>query len=290
MNWCGLTRITGRTLRAVLLLAVSLPATSFAQTDADGAAAAAITGVPSAAGAMQPGWRNQWGLGFIANPKFVGSDDYNTRLLPYVDLRYFDEKGTRLFANVPQGIGGYAYRSRELASGRFLNIGAAIAPGFNVRDDSIEGLDEVGVSTEARLLIEAGNRRWTAAAVLAQDVGSGHEGTYLDLSLNRRSRIGSGSGFYAWGPVLRFGDSTYKDSLFGVSPEDAIDTGLPAYDADAGVERFGLQGLISVPLRNSKWRLTALARASRLLDNAADSPIVVDETQFFFITSMTRSF
>lgn len=272
----------------VSLLLIALPST--AQEDADAAAVAATTGLPSAAGAMQPGWRNQWGLGFIANPRFVGGDEYNTRVIPYVDLRYFDQKGTRFFANVPQGVGGYAYRSRDLASGRFLNIGAALAPGFNVRDDSIDGLDEVGVSTEARLLLETGGRRWTASATLAQDIGSGHEGSYLDINVALRGRLGSGSGFYAFGPVLRFGDSTYKDALFGVTPADALETGLPAYDADAGVERLGLQALASMPVARSKWRFTALLRASQLIDNAADSPIVLDESQFFFITAFTRSF
>lgn len=277
---------------ALFVLAVlASPGQSPAQEgDADAAAVAATTGLPSAAGVRQAGWRNQWGLGFIANPKFVGSDEYNTRVIPYLDLRYFDERGTRFFANVPQGIGGYAWRGRDRESGRFHNVGVAVAPGFNVRDDSIEGLDEVGVSTEARLLLEAGGRSWVASASLAPDIGSGHEGAYLDLTLARRGRLGPPSGFYAIGPVLRFGDSTYKDALFGVSPEDAIETGLPAYDADAGVERLGLQGLASLPIRGSKWRFTALLRASRLIDNAADSPIVVDKTQYFFITALTRAF
>ena len=137
---------------------------------------------------------------------------------------------------------------------------------------------------------EEGGRRWVANATFAQDIGSGHEGAYLDLTLARRGRVGSGSGFYAVGPVLRIGDSTYKDALFGVTPEDSIETGLPAYDADTGVERLGLQGLLSVPVTGSKWRFTALLRASQLIDNAADSPIVVDETQLFFLTALTRSF
>jgi outer membrane protein len=275
----------------ILMLLLVLPcAIAQAQEDADSAAVAAASGVPSAAGVRQAGWRNQFGLGFIVNPKFVGSDEYNTRLIPYVDLRYFDTKGTRVFANVPQGLGGYFYRSRDLASGRFLNVGGAIAPGFNVRDDSIEGLDEIGISTEARLYVEAGGRSWTATATLAQDVGSGHEGAYLDLGVARRGRLGDGSGFYAVGPVLRVGDTTYKDAFYGVTEEDSIETGLPQYSADGNLERLGLQGLVSLPIGRSKWRFTTLFRASRLLNDAADSPIVVDKTQLFFLAAATRSF
>ncbi len=273
---------------ACLLLAVNLPA--FAQQDADAAAVAAASGVPSATGMREPGWRSQWGLGVIVNPKFVGSDDYEVQPIPYLDFRYMDQKGTRYFANVPQGLGGFFYRSRTPETGGFVNVGAALAPGFNVRDDSIDGLDEIDTSVEARIYLEAGGRRWVAAATLAQDVGSGHEGAYLDLSVNRRGRLGSGGGFYAVGPVLRVGDDTYKESFFNISPQESIATGLPEYDADAGVERIGLQGLASLPLGQSKWRLTTLLRVSSLIDNAADSPIVESEAQFFFLTAVTRPF
>jgi outer membrane scaffolding protein for murein synthesis (MipA/OmpV family) len=277
-----------RTLLSLVLVLVTGSAS--AQEDADAAAVAAASGLPSAAGAMRPGWRNQFGVGVIANPKYVGSDEYNTTPIPYVDLRYFDSSGTRFFLNVPQGIGGYVWRGRDPTAGRFFNVGAAVAPGFNVRDDSIPGLNEVGIATEARIYLEAGGRSWAASATLAQDVGSGHEGAYVDLSVALRGRLKDPRGFYAVGPVLRFGDTTYKDSLFGITPEDSGNTGLPVYQADAGVERLGLQGLVSLPLGNSKWRLTGILRASQLIDNAADSPITVDETQLFFLTALTRSF
>jgi outer membrane protein len=108
--------------------------------------------------------------------------------------------------------------------------------------------------------------------------------------VSRRGRLGAGSGFYAFGPVLRVGDDTYKSAFFGVSPEESAASGLPAYNADAGIERFGLQGLFSIPLAQSKWRWTTIMRASTLIDDARDSPIVDTEAQFFFLTSFTRPF
>ncbi len=264
--------------------------TAWSQQDQNAQSVAATAGLANGGSGGTAGWRNQWGLGVIANPKFAGGDEYNITPVPYFDFRYMDAKGTRFFANVPQGIGGYLYRQTDAASGRFLNLGGSIAPGFTVRDDSIPGLDEVGVATEARLILEAGSRRWSASATLAQDVGSGHEGAYLDLNISRRGRLGSGSGFYAVGPVLRLGDSTYKDALFGVSAADSAGSGLAPFDAEAGIERVGIQGLVSLPLGKSAWRVTGILRASQLLDTAADSPLVVDETQLFFLTAITRPF
>ena len=248
---------------------------------------AAAAGVSAQPGGPQ-GWQSELGVGVIVNPESVGADSYNVVPIPFFDFRYLDEKGTLFFANIPQGIGGYVYRNRDFSSGRFVNVAAAIAPGFNIRGDEIPGIGDVGIATEARLSLETGGRQWTANATLAQDVGNGHEGMYLDLSLARRGPVGQGGGFFAAGPVLRLGDSTYKDSLFGITTAEAAASGLPEYAAGGGLERIGLQTLLSLPLGKSPWRWTGIARASRLIDNAADSPLVATENQLFVIMSLTR--
>ncbi|MEE4382950.1 MAG: MipA/OmpV family protein [Pseudomonadales bacterium] len=261
-----------------------------------GATGVPATGVPATgmpATGMPPGmrlgWQTQLGVGAIVNPEYVGSDEYQFIPIPYFEFRYLDERGTLFFANVPQGIGGYFYRRRE-PDGRTFNLGAALAPGFNVRGDEIEGLQEVDPAVEARLLLEAGSRRWGFQATLAQDVGNGHEGAYLDVSLSRQGRIGSRGGFYAVGPVLRIGDDAYKDTLFSVTEAESATSGLPAYEAEASLERFGVQALVSLPVGKGPWRFTAIGRASRLFDEAAESPVVVEENQFFFLTALTRTF
>jgi outer membrane scaffolding protein for murein synthesis (MipA/OmpV family) len=113
---------------------------------------------------------------------------------------------------------------------------------------------------------------------------------YLDLSLARRGALAKRGGFYAFGPVLRLGDDNYKDSLFSVTAAESASSGLREYAAGGGLERLGLQGLISVPLGESRWRWTTIARVARLIDNAADSPVVVDATQLFMLMSLTRRF
>lgn len=278
-----------RTAAAFALACAVCAAPATAQEDRDSAAVAAASGVPSAAGGPR-GWRGQWGAGLIANPKFVGGDAYNLTPIPYLDFRYYDERGTRLFANIPQGLGGYFLRRRASQGRRFLNLGAALAPGFNVRDDSIDGLQEVDPAAELRLYLEAGTGPWVGSATLAQDVGSGHEGAYADLALSYRGQVGGRGGFFAAGPVLRIGDDDYKGALFGVTAAESAASGLPAFTPDAGVERAGLQGLLSMPLGASPWRWTAIVRGSRLMSDAADSPVTADATQWFFLTSFTRAF
>jgi outer membrane scaffolding protein for murein synthesis (MipA/OmpV family) len=45
-----------------------------------------------------------------------------------------------------------------------------------------------------------------------------------------------------------------------------------------------------LPIGQSRWRWTGIARAARLIDNAADSPVVQDMTQMFLLMSVTRRF
>ena len=107
----------------------------------------ATTATAEAAKARPPappvGWQTQLGIGTIVNPEYVGSDEYQIIPIPYFDFRYLDERGTKFFANVPQGVGGYFYRQRDRQRGRRLDLGLSLAPGFNVRGDEIEGLDYV---------------------------------------------------------------------------------------------------------------------------------------------------
>jgi len=260
-----------------------------AEAGPPGADPAPVSAAPGKPPGPPLGWTSQLGIGAIVNPEFVGADEYQVIPIPYVEFRYLDELGTLLFANVPQGIGAYFYRRRG-QDGRALNLGLAVAPGFNVRGDEIEGLKEIDPAIEARLLIEARWQRWGFEGTLAQDVGRGHEGAYLDLSLSRRNSIGRHGGFYACGPVLRAGDDDYKSALYSVRPEESAASGLSPYEAEAGVERLGLQAIVSLPLGMGPWRWTAIGRYSRLLDESAESPVVVDDNQFFFLTALTRRF
>jgi len=275
---------------ASLLMLGTHAASSQTTGDASASGAVPASSAPVKALRGQLGWRTQLGVGVIVNPESVGGEDYNVTPIPFFDFRYLDERGTKYFANVPQGLGGYFYRERSRNTGRFLNIGAGIAPGFNVRDDSSAGVEEIGISTEARLYLEAGGKKWSAGATLAQDIGSGHEGAYLDLSLARRGGIGRRGGFYTVGPVLRLGDDTYKAAFFNTGAGQFNGLNSTAYSADGGVERVGIQGLLSLPVGDSKWRWTSIVRGSQLIGDAADSPFVLDETQLFFLSSLTRSF
>ncbi|MEM1092208.1 MAG: MipA/OmpV family protein [Pseudomonadota bacterium] len=237
----------------------------------------------------EAGWRAEYGLGVIVNPEFQGSDDYRVLPVPYIDLRYVDSVGEKYFVNVPQGIGAWLVRQRSDEGRRSLDIGVALAPGFANRDDEdLPGLEDFGPALEARAYVRYGTGPWSLQASFSQAVASGHEGFYADLSAARRGRFGRG-GFWSFGPTVRLGDGSYNSALYSVSAAESLTSGLPAYDAGSGLESVALQGLVSLPV-SKNWRWTGLLRGGRLLSDPADSPVVQDETQLFFITAFTRRF
>jgi outer membrane protein len=75
------------------------------------------------------------------------------------------------------------------------------------------------------------------------------------------------------GPRLRFADSEYMDSFYGVRPEVSILTLLPVHDPDGGIEAFGAIGGFTYSL-GGPFGLYGYARYDRLVGDAKNSPIV----------------
>lgn len=238
--------------------------------------------------AVPTGWQFDLGLGLIANPQYQGSDDYRLLPVPYFDVRYVDERGTKTFFNVPQGLGSYFVRER-LGNGDRFAVSAALAPGFQNRDtDDIAGLESFGVGIEARLGAEYDTGSWSFQVGLAQAVASGHEGLYGNLSASYRFVLGRGA-FAGIGPSLRFGNTNYMSALYGVTPRESLASGLAAFKADSGLESAAVQGLLSFPV-GSEWRFTGVARAGELLGDAGDSSLTSETTQLFVVAALTRRF
>jgi outer membrane scaffolding protein for murein synthesis (MipA/OmpV family) len=88
-----------------------------------------------------------------------------------------------------------------------------------------------------------------------------------------------------------YADEDYMDAYFSVTPAQstASSAGLAAYDADAGFKDvfFGLT--TDVPLSRD-WTLKLSGRYSRLVGDAAASPLVESEDQFYGGLGLTYRF
>jgi outer membrane protein len=114
------------------------------------------------------------------------------------------------------------------------------------------------------------------------DVGGTHEGFLITPSMRY------------WHPVTRaltvslggsftYGSGDYMSTYFDVTAADATRSGLTQFSADSGIRDVRIAPMLVYSLSQS-WHVAGGFIYSRLLGDAADSPIVDDrgdENQFF---------
>lgn len=74
----------------------------------------------------------------------------------------------------------------------------------------------------------------------------------------------------------------YMQAFFGVTPAQSASTGgfLPAYEASAGFKDVYAGITANIDL-NDRWSLILMGRYARLIGDAADSPVIETENQFY---------
>ena len=77
-----------------------------------------------------------------------------------------------------------------------------------------------------------------------------------------------------------YADKDFMDAYFTVTSAQSAASGLDAYDADAGIKNVFLGLTSDVPI-SQDWGLKFSGRYSRLVGDAAASPIVESENQFY---------
>jgi outer membrane scaffolding protein for murein synthesis (MipA/OmpV family) len=230
-----------------------------------------------APGAAAPTQAQRWSLTLGAlgavKPDYEGSDSYGFTPLPVIDLRYSD----LFFASVRDGIGVNVVREDWLKLGPVVRF----RPGRDQDDNrALYGLGDVGATVEGGVLATLGEGPVRLRLEAAQGLnGGGHRGFQARGDLTYGMRLGS-SVLLAGGPSLTFADREFTQSYFGITADQARRSGYRAYDAKAGLKDAGF-GVTATYLLGRGFALTGIAEVKRLLGDAADSPIVRDETQGF---------
>ena len=79
----------------------------------------------------------------------------------------------------------------------------------------------------------------------------------------------------AGGAAFTYGSGNYMDEYFGVTPNDSLASGLPVYVPGAGMRDVRAWATAFYHL-TLQWHVGAGVMYSRLVGDAADSPIVAD--------------
>lgn len=234
-----------------------------------------LAGVPATAAAdeAKSDWEFRLGAGAIYKPDYEGSDDYEVSPLPMFAISYKDViflEGPKLGADVVNiegpGPGDY-FRAGPLVNYRF---------GRDEDDNgALRGLGDVDGSVEVGGFVEYGIRGFSVGATALQDVSDGHGGLTVEFQGGYRHQFGE-----RWSVQTEvsstWADDSYTQSYFGIDARQSLRSGYRQYDAGGGVKDVGVSFAVGYAVTEN-WNVMGRVGYTRLLGDAADSPIVDQE-------------
>ena len=212
------------------------------------------------------GWLVTLGAGPQSFARYPGADDYGIYPMAIFGLR---RPGDPLPVKAPDQGFGFGVLGHDSA----FNFGPALQF-VNKRDPDDVGapVARVGTSVELGGFASVYVQPWLRLRVEGRKAVSGHDGWNGDVAADFVIR-GGDTTVFTIGPRARIADSRYHRAYFGVSPADAIATGLPAYAPGGGVYAYGANAGLTHQFSPS-WGIYAYAGYDRLVRDASDSPLV----------------
>ncbi len=221
-----------------------------------------------------PDIRNFAGLGVGLVPDYFGSDEYTLGVAPTARFQLGNsDRYIRLLANE---------LSANFLDNRNWQLGPVVLYRFG-RDDVDD--DVVGRMRDIENNIEMGivggwtwidspdpRHRFNVSAQFLQDVSSEHDGYVINASA-RYWRPVSRSLTLSIGVATAYGSDDYSSTYFGVDAADSAASGLPIFKAEGGIRDVRISPMLVFSF-NESWHLGGGFIYSRLLGDAADSPVV----------------
>ncbi|WGF86603.1 MipA/OmpV family protein [Marinivivus vitaminiproducens] len=213
-------------------------------------------------------WRFEIGAGGALTPDYEGSSDYELRPLPYLSA----ERGPYWVS-----LNGLTARA-NLVPSEVFTAGPVVryrGKRGSVQNDAVDDLSNVDPAVEIGAFGRMNLNGFLLEGSATQDVADGHDGLLAS--------VGTGFGYeftdsLAGSAIISttYASGNYMSSYFGVDAGDAARSGLDEYDADGGFKDVGLRLNARYDFSTS-LAVTATAAYTRLVGDAADSPIVDDE-------------
>lgn len=229
------------------------------------AAALSASLIPLTSASAEP-WRVRIGLGAQIQPEYPGADA--GEFLPYPSFSIAR----------PDKPFSFGAPDDSLSVGLIKTGGFSMGPAAALsqrRDDSDVGAP-VG---DVKRTIELGGfiqqfvgENFRLRGEVRKGLG-GHDGIIGSVGGDFVARDGDRYTF-SIGPRVRFADSEYMDSFYGISPPVAALTLLPVHDPDGGVEAVGAVAGFTYSIGGGPFGIYGYGRYDRLVGDAKGSPIV----------------
>lgn len=214
-----------------------------------------------------PEWKYTLGGGMAYVPRYEGSANDRLRFMPL-----FEASNGRLFISPLRGIGYNFSNDPAKEYGVRLTLGHAR---WQNADPRLNGMGDIRYSLETGAFLNLRFAPW----YVSSGITTGIHGTHAEL--------GGGAGFpisakdrLRFGLNLEWANSTYNQTYFGVTPDQALlsNNVLTPYNASAGVKDYALTANWAHNY-DKQWFSSAGLSIKRLTGSAANSPLTVRRTQ-----------
>lgn len=227
-----------------------------------------LAGPAQAATDMKEPASSEWsvglGLGAAWSAEYRGADSYETKGVPWFQAR----KG-RFSINPVTGLSYDLLKTQNWTLASSLSYAAG-------RDNAgaLARFEDVHGSVMAGAIVSWSSGHWQVNGDVAAPVSGDLEGVRVRAYLRYRGQISERLS-YGFGPGASWGSSNWNQALFDVSTSDAARSGLNTYRTEGDFVRASMNGRLTYQL-TPLLSVSTIARYSRLLADAADSPIVAD--------------
>jgi len=246
-----------------------------------------IASVSSAEEKTRGDWAVTVGLGAFHGPEYEGSDEAETAASPDFEVVWRD----RVFLN-PDSLGINYFKNDSLILTAFLSEGEEREENLNA---GLNGLGDIDASTTLTLGAELELGLLIPSASLTNHNG-GTDGFQASVGLETvlplriltgnfdiagTETLGQAEDLLLAGPIITAGlsadwaDDNYTSGFFGVTAEQSARSGLPQYTAEAGFKSINAEVSVLYPV-NKSWTVQGLVGYTRLIGDAEDSPVVLE--------------
>jgi len=226
-------------------------------------------------------WSVRIGALGIHKPAYEGSDDYELKGFPHIDITWRDT----YFLNARSGLGAYVWNRND------CKLGLAVGYTFGRDEDDsgdLRGLGDIDGGATASVLLKWAIEAVALHARYEQQITGQDTGFQIHLGLGYDLRIAEK---FTVKPSIQttFASSDYMEEYFGISPSQSTRSGIRVYDADSGFKSLGFQ-IMAIYRLDQHWGIQVGAGYDRLVGEAADSPVVKDENQYRVSTGLSYTF
>ena len=218
----------------------------------------------------EPGeWRVVMGSGAAVAPEYRGSDKYESKALPLLDIEW---RGA-YFASTQRGLGVNIFRQRSTRAGPRITYDLGRESSDS---DSLIGLPDVDPTVEAGVFVEHFMQAWRFKADLQMGL-NGHEGIIGSFDVALGGALADKTSLVI-GANVHAADEKYMQTYFGVPSGGSPN--FTFFQPGAGLRDMAGYATITYVITNNLY-LTMNLNASLLIGDAGDSPISISDDQYF---------